>query len=125
MSPMLRVVLHKQRELRVLRANHTTWLDRGVADRLAKLTDLHRLELRGTPDADAICEPLAASPSLREIDLTFAEGLTVDGVRMLGALPLTDLDIYGTKLVDDVRDLVMPWTDCRVRLPGGAVLHDR
>ncbi|MCB9879002.1 MAG: hypothetical protein H6835_15515 [Planctomycetes bacterium] len=107
--------------LEELDASYSVWFDADVAAAAARLPRLRQLNLTGARIAEESLAALAASTSLRELALIWAQGVTVPALERLSKLPLRELDLYGCRdLKAHYPNLFVSGPDARVRLPDGS-----
>lgn len=112
-----------QRQLERLAVDHdTTWLRATGFERLATMPKLRELDLTAAHHVgDAELAALAASRSLQVLDLRWCAGVRGKALATLAALPLRELNLYGTPCdAGAVRELLgRHWPACVVTMPNG------
>jgi len=102
-------------------SGNTEWVSGDVMVQLAKLPALRELNFQTARHLDdAKLAKLGSSRSLCTLRLVWCTRVGEAGLRALAAVPLAELDVYGTKLKPEaVKELARAWPGCNVKLPEG------
>ena len=114
-------LLRRHAQLHTVRVTIAQWLDASRMKELAAIPSLEILDLQGSLLPDGCLALLAASRSLRQLDLSWTSKEVSAELASLAGLPLRNLNLRGTPCAPElVRKLATEhWPDCDVVLPNG------
>lgn len=122
LQPDAAEVLARSTSLRQLTLSPCAWVDAAALRRIASIAELEALDLsRSRPVDDNAIAALGSCRKLRQLKLTFCDRIAGATLAALTAVPLRELDLYGTKCDPArVRELAAKhWPGCTVTLPNG------
>jgi hypothetical protein len=117
-------VVAELKSLRRLRLTYCSWLRSEGLEAFARLPELEELEItRCARLTDAEVAELGASRSVQRLALQWCPLVTAEALTALTAVPLRELDVYGTRCDPArVRELgAKHWPGCRITMPDARV----